>query len=221
MSPVARAASVATGLAGRVVGSDLNPGMIAMAQSLPATGGGELTWRQASALELPFEDNVFDAVISQQGIQFFPYSSAGLREMARVTKQGGRLGATVWADSEQSPYLHSVFGMLTARCGGDPVANSKVFASGGADEVRDWFTVAELRSVDIELVEATVVLPPVQEYLPDHLKALPPLSLGNYFELDKHAQNLLVQQIENELSAFKTDAGLEVPFRSYIATIRT
>jgi hypothetical protein len=70
------------------------------------------------------------------------------------------------------------------------------------------------------LVEATAALPPVQAYLPDHLKALPPISLGNYFELDEHAQSSLLQQIENELSAFKTDAGLEVPFRSYVATIR-
>jgi SAM-dependent methyltransferase len=81
----------------RMIGSDFNSEMIAMARSLSSGEGSNISWQQESALNLPFADNEFDAVISQQGIQFFPGSAAGLREMARVTKPGGRLAATVWA----------------------------------------------------------------------------------------------------------------------------
>ena len=214
----ARLSSTVTGASGRVIGSDLNADMIAMAKSLPSKEGSNISWQQASALDLPFADNEFDAVISQQGIQFFPDSAAGLRDMARVTKPGGRLAATVWAAQEQSPYLQSVFGMLTQHCGADPNANAKVFANGGQDQVRGWFKSADLESTSIELVEATVSMPPIMEYVPDHLKALPPLSRGNYFELDTEAQNSLLRQIENELSEYQKDGSLEVPFRSFVAT---
>ncbi len=214
----ARSASTVTGASGRVIGSDLNADMIAMAKSLSSGEGSNITWQQASALDLPFADGEFDTVISQQGIQFFPDSAAGLRDMARVTKPGGRLAATVWAEQEQSPYLQSVFGMLTQHCGADPNANAKVFANGGQDQVRGWFKSADLGSTSIELVEATVSMPPIMEYVPDHLKALPPLSRGNYFELDTEAQNSLLRQIENELSEYQKDSSLEVPFRSFVAT---
>jgi SAM-dependent methyltransferase len=201
-----------------MIGSDFNSEMIAMARSLSSGEGSNISWQQESALNLPFADNEFDAVISQQGIQFFPDSAAGLREMARVTKPGGRLAATVWAAQEQSPYLLSVFGMLTQHCGADPSANAKAYADGGADQVRGWFKSADLGSTSIELVEATVSMPPLMEYVPDHIKALPPLSRGNYFDLDTDAQNSLLQRVENELSEYKKGGGLEVPFRSFVAT---
>jgi hypothetical protein len=61
-------------------------------------------------------------------------------------------------------------------------------------------------------------MPPLMEYVPDHIKALPPLSRGNYFDFDADAQNSLLQQVENELSEYKKGGGLEVPFRSFVAT---
>src|SRR5262245_62467106 len=48
---VARAAAKRVGPAGRVVGIDLNPGMIAVARSLPATSA-PIEWLERSALDL-------------------------------------------------------------------------------------------------------------------------------------------------------------------------
>jgi SAM-dependent methyltransferase len=213
-----RAASVAVGPIGRVVGSDLNPGMVAMAQSVPYRGGCDISWRQASALKLPFDNAEFNAVVCQQGIQFFPDVSAGLREMARVVKKGGRLAVTVWASREQSPYLDAVFGMLSEHCSGDSDANAKVFANDGESQVRGWFDSASLGPVSIELVEAMVSLPPIAEYVPDHIKALPPPSFGNFFDLSDKVQSELLRSLGDQLGDHRTDSGFDVPFRSYLAT---
>jgi SAM-dependent methyltransferase len=51
---------------------------------------------RASAEDLPFEDESFDASVAQLVVHFMDDPVAGLREMARVTKSGGVVAATVW-----------------------------------------------------------------------------------------------------------------------------
>jgi len=52
--------------------------------------------RVASAEELPFEEGMFDATLSQLVLNFLRDAPAGLREMYRVTRPGGAIAATVW-----------------------------------------------------------------------------------------------------------------------------
>jgi ubiquinone/menaquinone biosynthesis C-methylase UbiE len=52
--------------------------------------------RVASAEVLPFDDESFDTTLSQLVVNFLPDAPAGLREMRRVTRPGGLVGASVW-----------------------------------------------------------------------------------------------------------------------------
>jgi SAM-dependent methyltransferase len=52
--------------------------------------------RVASAESLPFADDTFDQVLSQLVVHFMADPVAGLREMGRVTRRGGRVAACVW-----------------------------------------------------------------------------------------------------------------------------
>src|SRR5690242_7423144 len=63
---VARAAIERAGSTGRVVGVDLNPGMIAVARSLPVSAAGPIEWIEGSALALPLPDSGMDVVLCQQ-----------------------------------------------------------------------------------------------------------------------------------------------------------
>ena len=51
---------------------------------------------RAAAEDLPFPDDAFDAALAQLVVHFMSDPVAGLREMARVTRAGGVVGATVW-----------------------------------------------------------------------------------------------------------------------------
>jgi SAM-dependent methyltransferase len=51
---------------------------------------------QAAAEELPFEDDVFGAALAQLVVHFMADPVAGVREMARVTSEGGVVAACVW-----------------------------------------------------------------------------------------------------------------------------
>ncbi len=52
--------------------------------------------RQGIAEDLPWEDDSFDAALSCLVIAFMRDADAGLREMLRVTRPGGRVGVCMW-----------------------------------------------------------------------------------------------------------------------------
>jgi SAM-dependent methyltransferase len=52
--------------------------------------------RQATAEQLPFADDEFDASLAQLVVNFMSSPIDGLREMARVTQPGGVVAACVW-----------------------------------------------------------------------------------------------------------------------------
>src|SRR6266545_3885805 len=92
---VARHAAQKVRTTGRVTGLDLNQGMVEVARSLPPVpGAAPIIWIEGSALAMHLPDAVFDVVLCQQGVQFFPDRPAALREMRRVLVPGGRVLGT-------------------------------------------------------------------------------------------------------------------------------
>jgi len=88
---VARHALESVGDGGRVVGADINAGMLAVARD--AVPGCE--WCEASADDLPFPDETFDVALCQLGLQFVADKPAAVRELHRVLVSGGRLFVNV------------------------------------------------------------------------------------------------------------------------------
>ena len=72
---------------GRVVGLDFSPRMLERAR--PKSGAIE--WVQGDALALPFADGDFDAATVGFGVRNLSDLEAGLRELARVLRPGGKL----------------------------------------------------------------------------------------------------------------------------------
>jgi ubiquinone/menaquinone biosynthesis C-methylase UbiE len=63
---------------------------------------------------LPYEDGGFDAAFSMFGLMFFPDRGAGLRELYRVLRPGGRAVVASWTPMGQIPHLASLFSALAA-----------------------------------------------------------------------------------------------------------
>jgi SAM-dependent methyltransferase len=74
----------------QVVGVDADPAMVARAEEL-AAGLPGAEFRQGSLLALPFAADEFDLVTATNVIFLLPEPLAGLREMQRVCRPGGRV----------------------------------------------------------------------------------------------------------------------------------
>lgn len=77
---------------GRVVGVDMTPSMLDRARaSAEEMGAPNVELKLGYAEQLPVPDGSADVVISNGVMNLFPDKLAGLREMHRVLKPGGRL----------------------------------------------------------------------------------------------------------------------------------
>jgi SAM-dependent methyltransferase len=110
--------------------------------------------RSGSAEDLPFPADSFDAALAQLVVHFMSDPVTGLREMARVTRSGGVVAASVWdhagdrtplgvfwrAARELVPDVHDESGLAGAREG----------------HLGELFAEAGLRSVEEATVEASL-----------------------------------------------------------------
>lgn len=108
---VARVLSGRLGPEGEVVGIDQNPLMLEVARSL---GLRNLTLREGDAIELPFDDEDFDLVVCQQGLQFVATPESAVAEMRRVLRPGGRLGLACWNSPADNPAASSILAAADA-----------------------------------------------------------------------------------------------------------
>lgn len=89
---------------GRPVAVDLAPGMVGL---LRASGVDALPV-VADALDLPFPDRPFGAVVAAFSLNHVTDLPAGLREAVRVTVSGGAVVASGYAESDDHPAKHAV-----------------------------------------------------------------------------------------------------------------
>jgi SAM-dependent methyltransferase len=101
-----------------IVATDLNQAMLDHAM----TFGHErpVEWRQADAMQLPFEDGAFDAVTCQFGAMFFPDRAAAYAEARRVLRPGGLFIFNVWDRIGENEFADTVTEALEPMFPEDP-----------------------------------------------------------------------------------------------------
>ena len=134
----------------RLTVTDLNDPMIDHARRRVGDDT-RVSWRQADAMELPFDDGEFDAVVCQFGIMFFPDKARGMRESHRVLSTGGNLLLSVWDSLDRNPPGATIHTVLAEIFPEDPPDFYKVpFSMCDVNALRALATEAGFRNVKIE-----------------------------------------------------------------------
>ena len=102
----------------QITATDLNEPMLA--QAAAAGTARAVDWRQADAMQLPFDNGLFDVVVCQFGAMFFPDKPRAFSEMRRVLRRGGTLLFNVWDRIEENEFAAVVTQALAEMFPHDP-----------------------------------------------------------------------------------------------------
>jgi SAM-dependent methyltransferase len=161
---------------GRSTAIDLSEGMLVELRRRAEAAGlaGAIEVHQGDAQKLPFESGAYDAAFSMFGLMFFPDRHAGLLEMRRVLKPGGRGVISSWV-----PFV-GPFGelMKTARelIPGLPLGGGQQPLA-TAEEVATEMTAAGFRDVRVEVVPHAITAKSFDAFWDSMLRTNAPLVL--------------------------------------------
>lgn len=112
----------AVGPLGFVICTDPIAEMLASGEEEALSRGLEnVRFLPCTADSLRFKNDLFDVAVSRLGVMFFPDPLAGLREMLRVTKPGGRIALVVWDRSDLNPYSYLVTQVVSRYVPSSPI----------------------------------------------------------------------------------------------------
>jgi SAM-dependent methyltransferase len=117
---------------------------------------------QASAEQLPFPEQTFDAALAQLVVHFMPDPVAGLGEMARVTRLDGVVAACVWDHGGGRGPL-SLF--WKAARGLDPEVDDESQLPGAREgHLAELFEAAGLKEIEETALSASLEHPTFEEW---------------------------------------------------------
>lgn len=208
---LARAAARRTGLAGSVVGLDINEGMLEVARRI----NPDIEWRQGKAETLPFDNERFDSVASQFGLMFFVDQGAALREMFRVLRPGGHLVVAVWDALESTPGYATMVELLQ-RLFGDQTADAlrAPFSLGDKNHLGALFRRAGIYNAQIETYPGTARFPSIDSWVYTDIKGW---TLDDM--IDDAQYELFLREARGGLQPFvKADGSVEFNTPAHIVT---
>jgi SAM-dependent methyltransferase len=140
-----------------VIGIDLAPALIDTARRRAADRGLDIDYRVGDCEQLDLADASFDVVSSSFGVMFAPDHEATARELARVTRPGGRIALANWTPTGGMARL---FKMMAPFQPAPPP--SSPFAWGDEAHVRDL--LAEPFALDLSEHVSTLRVPSGEAY---------------------------------------------------------
>lgn len=170
--------------------TDLNPPMLERAKAMQGPDA-RIDWRAADALNLPFGDREFDAVICQFGVMFFPDRVKGYAEARRVLRPEGRFLFNVWDGIGHNDFARIVTEVAATLLPGSPphfLARTP-HGHGHPQRIRDELARAGFRHIELETVTATSTAPE-----PSHPAIAYARGTPMYGELAPHGE-AMVQRI--------------------------
>lgn len=165
--PAVTAAQV-VGPAGRVVGTDISPGMLELARARASELGlGNVEFHEMDAETLDFPEGSFDAALCRFGLMFLPDLDRALGGVRRLLVPGGRFAASVWGPPERVPNSRVTFGAIARVLDLPPPAPGTPgpFSLADADGLADRFRAAGFADVRTETLVARGEFDSLEDYV--------------------------------------------------------
>ena len=202
-------AAKAVGRSGSILGIDLAEGQMSLARTIAHTLDAPAKFQHLDAQRLTLPDDGFDAALCGFGLPYFADPVRAVREMARVTRPGGVVAATIWAaaffapagtrllevmERFEVPLLHRPFGVEI-------------------DELAQWWLRAGLRDVEIDDHALPLIFPAFADWWRfNHVFAF----LVRLGAVDAGTRQTVLDAHRSDATAVRPDGSVAVTVRVYL-----
>jgi len=212
---VARQAARRVGDLGRVVGVELNPGMLEVARQVSAYHE-PVEYLEGDAGALPVPDAAFDAAVCQHAIMFFPDREASVREMHRALKPGGRVGVSVFRSTEFNPAFKHLITALEKHGGPGPADFMRSpFIMESVAQMRELFQQAGFEEIQVINRIETLRYPSVA-----HMVRYETLNIDDPALHSPETQASLIDEMTTLVADYVDDQGVVFPAQDYVVVAR-
>jgi len=212
---------------GEVVGIDCCDAFLAAAEAdLAQTGLGNVKFIRGDA-EVALPEGAFDFVFARFGTMFFANPVAGMRNMRKALRPGGRMTHIVWRHPDDNPWLSMAKGVvlnyLPAPGDGARTCGPGPFSMADEETVRKMMEIAGYEDIRFERVDAPVL---VGQNVQDAIDFQ--LSIGPAGEVFREAGEVAEQKREEIEAALadairqqtRADDGIVMDSSSWVITAR-
>lgn len=199
---------------GRVIGIDIDSGMVEIAKAAALERSLVADFRRGSADDLPVDSASIDVALCLQGLQFFPDRSKAFAELQRVVKPGGRLIATTWCSIERCKGYWAMVGALESR-GIDAAAARKPFSLSDPQVLREHAERAGFRDVTVRTEQRFADFPSTESFVAAIAQGAP----SSRHALAKVPQTEwpgYLADVDAALAQWKSDSRLRFPMESNV-----
>jgi SAM-dependent methyltransferase len=209
----------AVGHDGRVMATDVAPGMVELVQRM-ATDRPQLRAAVVDASDTGFESSSYDAAAARMVLMFLPEPQAALTDWHRVLRPGGRLAVAVWDAPEHNTWLIAL-GMSAmihgAVSGGPPTEPGGVFSLGSTDALTAVVEAAGFSHVKAQTVSMQARYSSAEEHFARVSAMAAPLRNALAAASPETLQAIKTTTAEI-IAAHKTDDGYSIPAQALLCT---
>ena len=196
---VTRSAQKRVGTGGKVIGLDINEGMLSVARKTAP----HIEFQHGNIEDLPFPDHHFDAITFQFALMFIEDQKQALQEVMRVLRPERSVAIAVWGALEETPGYAKMVELL-ARLFGEEVANGlrAPYNLGDKNRLKRVLDSAGITDYEITTRVGTAHFPSIESWVFTDIKGW---VLADSIDDDQY--QLLLSEAQKELKSFVTDDG--------------
>ena len=215
-------ALLSVGPAVRVVGVD--PVLAYVSFTREAVPDHRAHFQASTAEAMPFPDAAFDAALALLVLQEVVDPKGAIREMARVTRAGGRVAACQW-DFHNGLPMQSIFWHAAETFVPEEVASRRAddnaIKRAGLQELTELWECAGLREVRTARLEVAMPFSSFDDYWQPFLAGATPTS-AFAANLNRETDNRLEQTVRTLIPGVQSDGSFVLPARALaVAGVKT
>ena len=201
----------------QLTATDLNPGMMALAQCTVVAP--HVAWDVVDMSAIPYADRTFELIVCQFGLMFVPDKLVALREMYRVLAPSGRLLFNTWADPADNQ-LFAISGAVTAaHFGSNPGAQAQgPFSMQDEAGTRQLLVQVGFDTATVDSVQKTVAVETAQRAATGFIKGTPVLTAIQ--QRDPALLPVMLKHLETEFTHLLGAPPLQASLRAWVFEAR-